>query len=244
MNRKANIFAKTLFFHNQIAKYFCYGCELGLISPIKKGIKNSKYFIEYARNRTFELCANEILNNNLKGDVAEAGVAFGDFASIINAYFPDKNLYLYDTFKEFNLAEMEYEISNSFITKQNMKRLSKIFKQSGTSEITDKIKKKMKAPDKCVFRIGYFPETAQVDGDKIFSFVSIDLDLYKPIYNAIMFFYPRLEQGGYIFIHDYNSLDGLDGVKRAVTDAEKILGHFSKVPVPDNGGTLVITKPL
>jgi hypothetical protein len=42
-------------------------------------------------------------------------------------------------------------------------------------------------------------------------------------------------------VHDYND-PSWGGVNKAVHDAEKILGPFKKIPLPDWGGTLVIMK--
>jgi O-methyltransferase len=50
---------------------------------------------------SLELVAHEIYENNVIGEVAELGVYRGDFASIINALFPDRKLYLFDTFRGF-----------------------------------------------------------------------------------------------------------------------------------------------
>lgn len=72
-------------------------------------------------------------------------------------------------------------------------------------------------------------------------FVSIDVDLEQPIYDGLDFFYPRLEKGGYIFIHDYNG--PLLGVERAVDRYERGNGiMLCKVPICDVEGSLVITK--
>jgi O-methyltransferase len=38
-----------------------------------------------------------------------------------------------------------------------------------------------------------------------FAFVSIDADLYKPIYDGLVYFYKNLSNGGYIFVHDFNN---------------------------------------
>ena len=46
---------------------------------------------------------------------------------------------------------------------------------------------------------GYFPETTVGLEDERFAFVSLDTDLYKPIYEGLKFFYPRLNPGGIIF---------------------------------------------
>jgi len=73
-------------------------------------------------------------------------------------------------------------------------------------------------------------------------FVSIDVDMEQPVYDGLKFFYPRLQQGGYIFIHDYNSAY-LVGVKKAVLRYELDLGtKLNKVPIADRAGTLVIVK--
>lgn len=42
-------------------------------------------------------------------------------------------------------------------------------------------------------------------------------------------------------LHDYNNR-GFQGVKAAVADYEKDCGHLAKVPIPDQSGTLVISK--
>ena len=63
----------------------------------------------------------------------------------------------------------------------------------------------------------------------------------QPVYDGLKFFYPRLQQGGYIFIHAYNG--PLLGVERAVDRYEKEMGiDLCRVPVCDTEGTLVITK--
>ena len=44
-----------------------------------------------------------------KGECAEAGVFEGDFAKWINQYFPDRKLYLFDTFEGFDMRDIEKE---------------------------------------------------------------------------------------------------------------------------------------
>ncbi len=74
-----------------------------------------------------------------------------------------------------------------------------------------------------------------------FCFVSLDMDFEELIYQGLVYFYPRLVVGGYIFVHDYNS--SLRGVEKAVDRYEKdfdIMLH--KVPLCDTNGSLMITK--
>ncbi len=172
-------------------------------------LKNSGVKTEYAkyrdyfRYRTFELVADEIRDKYSQGDisnycVAEAGVFLGDFAWVINRRFPECDFYLYDTFEGFVKKDEEIELSNDFTDQNSLKRFSDDFRdKGGDSEEKIRIaKSKMKHPEKCIFRKGYFPDTAQEEKNKKWLFVSLDLDLYKPIYEGIKFFWPNLITGG------------------------------------------------
>jgi O-methyltransferase len=97
----------------------------------------------------------------------------------------------------------------------------------------------MKHPDQCIFKKGYFPETAY-DVNDTFSFVSIDADLYEPILSGLIFFYPRLENGGYIFVHDFNNTE-YKGTRVAVLEF-CTKNNIGFTPIPDIGGSIIITK--
>jgi O-methyltransferase len=216
---------------------------------------------DYVRGRALELIRKQI--GDLPGSVAEAGVAYGDFARLINFCFPDRKLFLYDTFEEYVEEELvhdhkknltnfasddalsteEYvaEVRQSASTSWS-KRFPSLSLNATPEEKVAAIKETMLFPDQCIWRIGRFPDT--VKGEKEsekFAFVSIDMNLYQPTRTALEFFYPRLQEGGAIFMHDYD--DGICfGVKQAIQDAEEAFGPFKKVPLPDQCGTLVIVK--
>jgi O-methyltransferase len=98
---------------------------------------------------------------------------------------------------------------------------------------------KMKYPENCIVKKGYFPSTA-VDIDEKFAFVSIDVDLYEPILKGLEYFYPRLREKGYIFVYDYNN-NGYPGSKEVVRKfCSK--NHKSYVPISDCCGSIIITK--
>jgi len=98
----------------------------------------------------------------------------------------------------------------------------------------------MKYKEKCFIRKGFFPETAKNINCK-FVFVNIDVDLYDPTYNGLVYFYPRLQKGGYIFIHDYNDANLYVGVKKAVKKY-CIENNVSYFPLTDGGGSVIIMK--
>jgi O-methyltransferase len=188
-----------------------------------------KNYFDYVRLATLELASYEIYKKQLKGNTAELGVYKGKFARYINQYFPDRLLYLFDTFEGFD---------NRDITSETQKKLS-----SGEQDFSDtsveSVLKLMPFPQKCKPVKGFFPESAKNIEDS-FVFISLDADLYEPIYKGLQFFYPKLVGGGYIFIHDFNN-DAYKGARQAVEQfcAEQKINYL---PVPDLGGSAVIIK--
>ncbi|RYD92058.1 MAG: methyltransferase, partial [Sphingobacteriales bacterium] len=73
-----------------------------------------------------------------------------------------------------------------------------------------------------------------------FCLVSIDADLYDPILAGLRFFYPRLDKGGAIMVHDYNNSE-YPGARQAVHEFCAEAG-VTFVPIPDIGGTVVLRK--
>jgi len=186
-------------------------------------------YMDYIRLSTLELVANEINISKLDGNVAELGVYKGKFARYINQYFPDRKLYLFDTFKGFDETDVQSEIKNTYSTGT----------QDFSNTSVEKVLTIMPFPKQCIVKQGFFPATA-VGLEDEFVFVSIDADLFDPIYNGLNYFYPRLKKGGYIFIHDYNN-DLYKGAKEAV---KKFCSenNVARLPLPDSGGTAIISK--
>lgn len=191
------------------------------------------YRQDYFRFRTFELCANMIKKNNINGAVAELGVFQGDFSSLINRTFPERKCFLFDSFEGFIKEEAENGVKSGRITNE--------FAKSFTSTSEQEVLRRMHYPELVRIFKGFFPSTVTDElRNQKFSFVSIDVDLEESTYEGLKFFYPRLNEGGYIFIHDYQSIIGVDN---AVNRYEKDYGKkLNIVPLADRSGTVVITK--
>ncbi len=192
---------------------------------------NHLYFNDdYSRYGTLALLADEIEENDVPGDVAELGVYQGKFASIIHQTFPERTLHLFDTFEGFAAADISPE------------EISDVGARAGQfcETSVETVIKKMNGNGKIELHKGYFPSTIP-DKEIVYSFVSIDCDLYAPAKAGLEYFYPRLSQGGYIMLHDYNGFFG-NGISKAVRDYEALNGHLCKVPLPDEAGTIVLAK--
>jgi O-methyltransferase len=59
--------------------------------------------------------------------------------------------------------------------------------------------------DRYTLHQGWIPDRFEEVQDKRFAFVHIDVDLHQPTFDAIEFFYPRLNEGGIILCDDYGS---------------------------------------
>jgi len=188
-----------------------------------------KNHFDYVRVASLELVSYEINHRQIRGNVAELGVYKGKFARQINQYFPDRTLYLFDTFEGFNPGDVAIE---------RKKDLSK-GDQDFTDTSVEEVLRIMPHPDRCKPIKGYFPDSATGVDDQ-FVFVSLDADLYEPIYAGLTFFYPKLVSGGYIFIHDFNN-DRYRGARKAV---ETFCGEqgINYMPLPDSCGSAVIMK--
>jgi|SRR6185312_11312619 len=186
-------------------------------------------YLDYIRLATLELAAHEIEKRNLSGNIAEVGVYKGKFAKYINQYFPSKKLYLFDTFQGFDEKDIQTE-----------KRLGlNDANQDFSNTSVDLVLKNMPFPKQCIVKKGFFPETTAGIEDS-FVFVSLDTDLYEPIYQGLLYFYPRMVKGGYIFVHDVNN-DSYKGASKAVEkfSEEKDLSFLA---IPDSCGSVVFIK--
>lgn len=193
------------------------------------------YMADYFRYRTFEFIADELIDNNICGKVAEVGVFQGVFAKLINEKFKDREFLLFDSFEGFHEEEVTGEIE--------LGRCDEIFKDRYKQTSEDEVMSRLKYPEKCKIFKGLFPDTVTEEVKKSeFAFVSLDVDLEESTYQGIQFFYPRIVGGGILYIHDYNS-SHLSGVKAAVERYEKDKHvKLKKVPLADQSGTLVIIK--
>jgi len=217
---------------NYLLGKFLYSQKAHLSNSLKYSNRKRDidiHYLDYIRLATLELISNEIHKKNLVGNVAEVGVYKGKFAKYINQYFPAKKLYLFDTFEGFD--------ENDIATEKKLGFNNATQDFSNTS--IEMVLKNMPFPGQCIIKKGFFPETAS-DIDDSFVFVSLDTDLYEPIYQGLVFFYPKMTKGGYIFVHDVNN-DNYKGATKAVEQFCLEQG-ISFLPIPDSCGSAVFVK--
>lgn len=189
-------------------------------------LKLNKSYVEISvKSRLFFLrrYSERVYKEGLDGAVAEAGVFRGEFAKEINRIFPDRTCYLFDTFEGFDEKDFAYEAEESMTEDARHLKM--------TSEKL--VYNKMPYKENIVIKKGYFPETTDGIEDK-FVFVNLDMDLYRPTFEGLRFFWPRLVKGGVILIHDYFT-EIYPNVEKAVDDFEREMNMiFHKIPIGDD----------
>lgn len=132
----------------------------------------------------------------IKGDIAEVGVYKGGTAKIICKAKGSKVLHLFDTFE--GLPDATAEDDNSLL-------MAEKFYVSYHS-----VRNYLKNEKRVHFYKGLFPYTAKPIKNLSFSFVHLDVDLYKSTLDCLKFFYPRMNKGGIILSHDYTPVTGVN----------------------------------
>ena len=181
------------------------------------------------RNLFLSYFSKIVYDKSIPGNVAEGGVFMGEFAKKINLSFPDRKLYLFDTFEGFDKRDLDLENAHAFSD----------MNEGHHKSSEEKVKGVLPHPENVIIRKGYFPETAAGIDDQ-FCFVNLDFDLYAPILAGLEFFYPKMVKGGVILVHDF-FLAEYAGVKAAVDEFCAKEG-ISYMPISDEY-SIAIQKP-
>ncbi len=177
------------------------------------------------------LLLRSVIVRGVPGALAELGVYQGLTARLIHHYEPNRMLYLLDTFSGFgarNVADEKTYTGHSIE--------AEMFSDTSLAKVQETV---AAVNGNVTYVPGYFPEsvTATLAADT-FGFVHVDADLYAPIHSGLEFFYPRLNPGGILVVHDYNAWTGARAALDAfLADKPEIL-----VPMPDKNGSAVIVK--
>ena len=178
---------------------------------------------DYVRLATLELLCRRL--EGIEGAAAELGVYRGHFARCLNRLLPERKLYLFDSFEGF--AEDA--------------GAAPAFQAAHENTGVEKVLAIMPNPETVVIKPGFFP--ASLEGlEERFCLVSLDVDFYQTTLDGLRYFWPRLNPGGYLLLHDWGS-PNLPGVARALRCYEGEIGaRLPAVPLCDVGGTLVLSK--
>jgi len=170
------------------------------------------------------LAMEQIRKENIFGSFAECGVYKGTLSKFIHDTCPERIFYLFDTFKGFDKRDLESGEDDRF----------------SDTDVTS-VQRYIGGNNNIIIRKGFFPETtAGITGER-FSLVILDFDKYNPTLAGLNFFYPLMNIGGFIFVHDYSSPESNWACSRALN--EFLTGKPEKpILIPDSWGSAIIRK--
>lgn len=168
------------------------------------------------RLNNLHMLIKRVLENNIRGDIVEAGCWRGGsmmFArAILNTYNEmDRKVYLCDSFAGIPpMPKSKYKID---VEANKLEILN-----NNPVENVYKMLKKLNLERGSIIVKGYFNETLNNLPSKVFSIVRLDGDTYLSTIQSISVLYPKLSIGGYIIIDDYI---GWISCRQAINDYRK-----------------------
>lgn len=223
---RMDIDPKSLWFDAEFAE--TYG---GFFNPSRKEKRVSLPMHDHVRADMLYLLCRSVEDRSVSGAMAELGVYKGATASLFHHYFPEKKLYLLDTFSGFDPKDVEIESNQT-----GLKTTPEHFSDTAIASVKTRMNLQN---DNVEFIQGYFPQSAtETLRNERFCLVHLDADLYAPTLAGLEFFYPRLTSGGILIIHDYNAWPGV----RKSVDQYCQSNSIVPLPMPDKSGSCVILK--
>jgi O-methyltransferase len=135
----------------------------------------------------------------LPGDLAEVGVYQGGSARLICEVKGDRTLHLFDTFDglpESTAHDRAIHAANQYACS------------------VESVRGYLAQYPNVHFYPGLFPDSVPQGNSRLsdarFSFAHFDVDLYESTLACLEYFYPRMNPGGVMLLHDYSILAGVE----------------------------------
>ena len=185
---------------------------------------------DIARLWSLVLNIKQVIKENVGGDFAEVGVWRGNTAAVL-AYFAEqygRNAFLFDTYEGFH--------------EQDLRGIDAGQGSSFSDTSLDRVREVVGIDsDRIHFVKGWFPDSAiEQHKERKYAVVSLDCDLYAPMKAGLDFFYPRLSEGGILFLHDYSSQYWI-GAAKAIDEWAELSGE-KIILMPDKSGSAFVRK--
>ena len=167
------------------------------------------------RLSNIQMCVEDVLMNNIPGDLIETGVWRGGavifMRALLKAYgIEDKKIWVADSFEGLpppNAARYPAD------------RNDKYHLMSHLAVSLDQVKANFEAFDlldeQVCFLKGWFKDTLPVAPISKLSVMRLDGDMYESTMDALIHLYPKLSPGGYVIIDDYGDIESC---RKAVHD--------------------------
>jgi hypothetical protein len=160
--------------------------------------------IGYKRLTNLEVLIKEVLENNIEGDVIEAGVWRGGACIFMRKHLndlkSDKKVFVADSFKGLPKPDEKYPHDKD--DKHHAVTMLAVSKEEVVANF-----EKYGLLENVKFLEGWFKDTLPTLKNK-FCIIRLDGDMYESTSDALKYLYPLLQIGGYCIIDDYGIVAG------------------------------------
>jgi hypothetical protein len=159
------------------------------------------------RMDNIEFCVNNIITDNIPGDLIEAGVWRGGATIFMKGLLTINNIknrvvWVADSFRGLPKPNEKYKIDKE-------STLHTYEELAIPVDVVRKNFEKYGLLDNGVkFLEGYFSDTLPKASIKTLSLIRADGDMYESTMDILVNLYPRLSIGGYIIFDDFNTIEG------------------------------------
>ncbi len=171
------------------------------------------------RLRNIKTLLEDIIKNNIDGDLIEAGIWKGGvliyMRACLLAYDIEKKVYGADSFEGLPPID-DINFPADKVYRKILKKGNDVGLIISKKEVTDNLEKFGFNDENTVLLKGWFEDTLKDERIKKICLLRIDGDMYKSTYEALDLLYDKVESGGYIIVDDYGLQSG--SCKKAVDD--------------------------
>jgi demethyldecarbamoylnovobiocin O-methyltransferase/8-demethyl-8-(2,3-dimethoxy-alpha-L-rhamnosyl)tetracenomycin-C 4'-O-methyltransferase len=164
--------------------------------------KEAETMIGLKRMENIQYCIEEILKNNILGDLIETGVWRGGacifMRGILKVYDDTRKVFVADSFNGFP-EKLKYSVDTVEMYIRNP------VLQVSRSIVEENFRKYGLLDEQVEFVEGWFKDTLpSLNGP--FSLIRLDGDLFESTWDALVNLYHKLSVGGYVIIDDYSHI--------------------------------------
>lgn len=179
---------------------------------------NAETMIGLLRLDNIEYCINDILKEKIPGDLIETGVWRGGATIFMKAVLKVngdniRKVWVADSFEGLpkpNENEYPEDKGDVHYTKKEL--------IISLDTVKENFRKYDMLDENVVFLKGWFKDTLPVAPIEKLALIRLDGDMYESTIDGLTHLYPKLTNGGYIIIDDWNAVKGC---KQAVLDFRK-----------------------
>jgi O-methyltransferase len=178
------------------------------------------------RMENIEYCVNEIIKNNIPGDLIETGVWRGGAVILMKAMLKDSNIndrivWVADSFEGLPAPDEKKYKADKGDDHYTHRQLAISLEQ-----VKNNFSKYGLLDDNVKFLKGWFKDTLPVAPINKLALLRLDGDMYESTMDGLVNLYPKLSKGGYIIVDDWGAVEGC---KLAVLDYRKKHGITEEI---------------